>query len=247
MSDSTQEFEYDVALSFAGEDRVIAEKLADQLTDRGVRVFYDRYEQAKLWGKDLYQHLQTVYRDKARYCIIFTSRSYAEKLWTKHELRQAQARAFEENREYILPLRLDNTTIPGVNHTVGYIDLHEHTVGEIALLICRKLWGDDEDAFDRISWKGDMTIYNGVEMTSFWPKRIERAQEIEEYEALSRVGRVRYGSETHDWRAYERPCHDCAAIMGQFHVPGCDVEECPICHHQLISCGCDVLWEQETT
>ena len=33
-------------------------------------------------------------------------------------------------------------------------------------------------------------------------------------------------------------CHDCKARAGQYHHPGCDVEECPMCGGQLISCGC---------
>ncbi len=33
-------------------------------------------------------------------------------------------------------------------------------------------------------------------------------------------------------------CHDCNAEPGQFHDPGCDMEECPFCHNQLISCDC---------
>jgi len=65
------DYEYDVALSFAGEDRAVVESLASLLRDDGVRVFYDRYEQAQLWGKDFYQHLTSVYRDKAQYCIVF--------------------------------------------------------------------------------------------------------------------------------------------------------------------------------
>src|SRR5262245_38670368 len=93
------EYEYDVALSFAGENRALAEELATALKSEGVKVFYDRYEEANLWGKDLYQHLQEVYRDKAKYCIIFVSKEYSNKLWTRHELRQAQARAFRENQE----------------------------------------------------------------------------------------------------------------------------------------------------
>jgi hypothetical protein len=48
------EFDYDLALSFAGEDRPVAESLAGLLRDDGVRVFYDAYEKAALWGKDLY-------------------------------------------------------------------------------------------------------------------------------------------------------------------------------------------------
>lgn len=27
--------------------------------------------------------------------------------------------------------------------------------------------------------------------------------------------------------------------LGQFHVPGCDWEQCPKCYGQSISCGCD--------
>jgi hypothetical protein len=33
-------------------------------------------------------------------------------------------------------------------------------------------------------------------------------------------------------------CHDCNIAYGGVHHPGCDAEECPRCHGQLISCGC---------
>lgn len=33
-------------------------------------------------------------------------------------------------------------------------------------------------------------------------------------------------------------CHDCNTPRGGIHHPGCDAEECPKCHGQLISCGC---------
>jgi hypothetical protein len=54
-------FEYDVCLSFAGEDRAYVEQVAEALAARGVRVFYDVYERVDLWGKDLYVHLADVY------------------------------------------------------------------------------------------------------------------------------------------------------------------------------------------
>ena len=138
-------FEYDIALSFAGEDRSTAEALANHLSGDGIRVFYDAYERAALWGVDLYQHLQSVYRDKARYCVILVSAAYAQKMWTRHELKQAQARAFRENSEYILPVRLDDTENVAHNATVGYIDLREHSIEQLQVVVRQKLFGKDVD------------------------------------------------------------------------------------------------------
>ena len=36
----------------------------------------------------------------------------------------------------------------------------------------------------------------------------------------------------------DQDCHDCNAKSGGFHHPGCDMEQCPKCNGQLISCGC---------
>src|SRR5262249_13720317 len=53
-----------------------------------------------------------------------------------------------------------------------------------------------------------------------------------------------YGDEGDDWGADVRPCHDCAVTKGQFHVPGCDVERCPRCGGQAISCDCPYEGEE---
>lgn len=41
-------------------------------------------------------------------------------------------------------------------------------------------------------------------------------------------------------------CHDCNIKHGGKHHPGCDVERCPRCKGQLITCGCRGKHEQKT-
>jgi hypothetical protein len=132
---------YDVALSFAGEDRDHARKVAELLRGKEISVFYDEYEKAALWGRNLYTHLSDVYQNRARYCLIFISSNYAQKLWTRKELEAAQARAFGESREYILPLILDDTKLPGMEVTTGYIDLRKASYEEVVSALIEKLSG----------------------------------------------------------------------------------------------------------
>ena len=117
------EREFDIALSFAGEDRDYVEQVANLLRDSGVKVFYDLFEDANLWGKNLYDYLSEIYMNKAAYTIMFISKYYAQKLWCSHERQAMQARAFQEHQEYILPARFDETPIPGVPPTVVYMPL----------------------------------------------------------------------------------------------------------------------------
>lgn len=141
ISRRRQSFEYDVCLSFAGGDREYVRLVATALRKAGVRVFYDEYEEVGLWGKDLYVHLDDVYKNAARFCVLFVSKHFADKLWTNHERRSAQERALKENTEYILPARFDDTPIPGLRDTVGYIDLRGRNPDKLAELIRDKIGG----------------------------------------------------------------------------------------------------------
>jgi TIR domain len=145
--EASADFSYDVCLSFAGEQRTYVDEVADALQAAGVRVFYDDYQRAQLWGKDLYEHLDFIYRRAARYCVLFISKEYGEKLWTSHERRSAQARAFSENHEYVLPARFDDTEIPGIPPTIGYVSLESMSPAELATLIQQKVGPRQRDNF----------------------------------------------------------------------------------------------------
>jgi hypothetical protein len=55
-------------------------------------------------------------------------------------------------------------------------------------------------------------------------------------------GRIRCGRETGLSHLTPEPggcCHDCGCIRGEYHVFGCDSEECSNCHEQAFCCDCD--------
>jgi hypothetical protein len=131
--------EYDVALSFAGEDRVYVEEVAALLKTSGIKVFYDKFETVQLWGRNLADHLGEIYGKRSRFVVMFVSKHYPHKGWPTHERQSAQARAIRENKIVLLPARFDDTEIPGLPATTGYIDLRQTTPAQLAELIKQKL------------------------------------------------------------------------------------------------------------
>lgn len=81
-------------------------------------------------------------------------------------------------------------------------------------------------------------IYHGVEMAPDWPARIVAAQAVTTYTLNGRqVARVAYARDGVEV-TITQPCFDCAVLPGQLHVPGCELERCPVCGRQVVKCGC---------
>ena len=132
-------FDYDIALSFAGEDRLIASQIATELQSRGVRVFTDDFERTQLWGRDLSDELRSRYGEKTRYVVLLVSRHYAIKDWTDFEFAIARKEAGRRSKEFILPVRLDDTPLPGLRSSIVYQSFKELGVDGIVEEIIRKL------------------------------------------------------------------------------------------------------------
>ena len=80
-----------------------------------------------------------IFRKRSRYCVIFISKEYKERVWTNHERQSAQARALnEKGKEYILPIKVDDTELDGMPPTVGYVALKKG-INKIGDLLIRKL------------------------------------------------------------------------------------------------------------
>jgi len=130
---------YEVALSFAGEQRKYVEEVARALHSRGIAVFYDEFEKVALWGKQLHEELQSVYELRSAMAVVFVSREWVEKAWPRHERRAILSRAIQQRNEYVLPVRFDDTPVPDLSDSVSYRRAEEHSPAELASMITAKL------------------------------------------------------------------------------------------------------------
>ncbi len=139
MQPTTPQRKYDVAISFAREDSVPAEALASALKRLGVSVYYYRFEKGKGLGTDLHLKLIDIFQNQSRYCVILTSKHYLNE-WTEIEFAAAWARKItNREKDYILPVRLDNTDIPGLLPTTEYLEWPPEDEESIARAIANKL------------------------------------------------------------------------------------------------------------
>ena len=132
-------FKYDFAISFAGEVREIAKKIANLLRKRNVRVFYDRFFEARMLGKKLTNYFQETFGADAKYVIILISKEYPAKDWTNFEFSIARDEARKREEEFILPIRLDDTKVVGLHDDICFIDLQEKSVEEAVDILLEKL------------------------------------------------------------------------------------------------------------
>lgn len=137
---------FDVAISFAGTERTLAEELANSVRGAGFSVFYDRFYPEHLWGKDLVEFFYEIYSKRARFCVIFVSMEYLNSEWTIHERRSAQERMLKEKGAgYILPIKVDEIDLPGFPSTIGYFPISAG-IEEIARTLVVKLRIGDHKA-----------------------------------------------------------------------------------------------------
>lgn len=129
---------YDVAISYASEDRPYVQQVAAELVARGIRPFYDQNEEVALWGEDLFETLQDVYMSKSHLAVLFISEHYAKKEWTRLERRSALQGALQKSHAYVLPAYFDDTKLPGLPPGLGHQNIKDQSPHECATKIVLK-------------------------------------------------------------------------------------------------------------
>ncbi|WP_111639296.1 TIR domain-containing protein [Marinomonas shanghaiensis] len=101
---------YDFALSFAGAQRCLAERLYSILADNEISVFYDNNEQSRILSADVEEYLAPIYRSESRFVVPFLSKEYPTRVWCKFEADHFKQR-FGENS--VIPLWMSDNP-PGM-------------------------------------------------------------------------------------------------------------------------------------
>jgi hypothetical protein len=135
----TERYSYDVAISFAGADRAVAEAISRRLKAAGLRVFYDRDYQHVLLGEDLAALLHSTYFTDSRFTVIVVSRDFLESKWAGNwEMKAVLARMQQQQSAYVLPYVMEDVAVPGLSPTLGYVAAADFTADEFADLVVRK-------------------------------------------------------------------------------------------------------------
>jgi hypothetical protein len=135
-------YQYHVAISFAGENRAFAEAVAEGLRLNGLEVFYDEFHPEELWGEELPVKLGKIYSDESQFCIMILTKHYLEKMWTHVERQNAIHRQIKQKGQaYILPIRLDGFPgdVPGLPSTIGYLSFRSNQPDNVVEAFLKKI------------------------------------------------------------------------------------------------------------
>jgi len=132
-------FEYDIALSFAGENRNYVQIIANTLKNNLVNVFFDEFQQAKLTGSYLPTYLDETYGSKSEWCAVFHSQFYTAKAYPRLEFKGMLSGMLRQQRDYVIPVRLDDTSLPGQWADIGYIDGRHFSTDQVSELLLQKI------------------------------------------------------------------------------------------------------------
>lgn len=155
---------FDVAFSYAGEDRAYVERVADECLRRGVKVFYDRALTDELWGRDLDTHLPDVYESSASYVVVFLSSHYVRKAWPQRELAAAVKSRELLGLDYVLPARFDDSVAGPLPSSLADVDLRRIEPEDFARIIASKVEKHraSEEVIERVlsgTWTNEGNVF----------------------------------------------------------------------------------------
>ncbi len=109
--DSGEDYEFDFAISFAGENRELAKNITDLLSVLDCTVFYDEYFEANYLGSAWTKQFNEIFSNQARLVVCLLDSNHNEKIWPTFERECFQPRIADST---VIPVYLDDTKFVGI-------------------------------------------------------------------------------------------------------------------------------------
>ncbi len=134
---------YDLAVSFADEQRPYVECVVRACEAHGLRVFYDRNKTVDFWGRNFIREFRAVYGGtQARHFVPFLSNDYLTKPYPMDEFNVAILQALKRgDDDYILPIMVGPVQIPAdlLSPAIGFLRAEDHSAEDLAEIIVERV------------------------------------------------------------------------------------------------------------
>lgn len=115
--DVAKDYEFDFAISFAGENRDLARHIAESLYMLDANVFFDEQYEANYLGQTWSKQFLRIFRSESRLVVCLLDSRHREKIWPTFERECFEPRVADGE---VIPIFLDETVFPGIpKDTVG--------------------------------------------------------------------------------------------------------------------------------
>jgi len=116
-----RDYQFDFAISFAGENRDLARMIAEQLEALDASVFFDEYFETNYLGKTWRNEFKAIFGERARFVVCLLDRFHSDKIWPTFE-RECFAPRVSEGA--VIPIYLDDTKFVGIPSDAVGVKFH---------------------------------------------------------------------------------------------------------------------------
>ena len=128
--------DYQVAISYASEDTVVADSIASRLNQDGYNCFYGPHKLHKIMGLDLPDTLETIYSSPSIVVVVLFSTNYFEKDYPQREYRAALSGGLDR----MVPVRIGDVEVPDEFQTKLYVESsRSHMAIEVSQAVGEKV------------------------------------------------------------------------------------------------------------
>jgi len=114
---SPKDYEFDFAISFAGENRDLARHIAESLEILDANVFFDEQYEANYLGRTWSKEFLRIFGSDSRLVVCLLDKYHKDKIWPTFERECFEPRVVDAE---VIPIFLDDTIFPGIpKDTVG--------------------------------------------------------------------------------------------------------------------------------